>query len=157
MQRDGGRKKSDKIISCKGLRTADSKQYSDTSPFSIPWSHYPPSYFLSFSLRSVPLFHKLIQTHSLSPSLPKSFPFRSFTRDNFIGFLSASISLHPKLLSIALRSAPLNLDRFHGAEYKIDFTERSTSRCRKSCLSLQGILRGEVSLYHWPPVWLVWI
>ena len=21
----------------------------------------------------------------------------------------------------------------------------------------QGILKGEVSLYHWPPVWLVWI
>ena len=21
---------------------------------------------------------------------------------------------------------------------------------------LQGILKGEVSLYHWPPVWLVW-
>jgi len=20
----------------------------------------------------------------------------------------------------------------------------------------QGILKGEVSLYHWPPVWLVW-
>jgi len=20
-----------------------------------------------------------------------------------------------------------------------------------------GILKGEVSLYHWPPVWLVWI
>ncbi len=23
-------------------------------------------------------------------------------------------------------------------------------------LPLQGILKGEVSLYHWPPVWLVW-
>ena len=21
----------------------------------------------------------------------------------------------------------------------------------------QGILKGEVSLYHWPPVWLFWI
>jgi hypothetical protein len=26
--------------------------------------------------------------------------------------------------------------------------------CRKRN---QGILKGEVSLYHWPPVWLVWI
>ncbi len=24
-------------------------------------------------------------------------------------------------------------------------------------LSLQGILKGEVSLYHWPPVWLVFL
>jgi len=24
-------------------------------------------------------------------------------------------------------------------------------------LPQQGILKGEVSLYHWPPVWLVWI
>ncbi len=23
-------------------------------------------------------------------------------------------------------------------------------------VSKQGILKGEVSLYHWPPVWLVW-
>ncbi len=23
--------------------------------------------------------------------------------------------------------------------------------------SVQGILKGKVSLYHWPPVWLVWI
>ena len=145
MQRDGGRKKSDKIISCKGTERSK-KDLGQLIPNSTVI--LPPSYFLSFSLRSVPLFHKLIQTHSLSPSLPKSFPFRSFTRDNFIGFLSASISLHPKPLSIALRSAPLNLDRFNGAEYKIDFTERSTSRCRKSCLSLQGILKGEVSLYH---------
>jgi len=22
---------------------------------------------------------------------------------------------------------------------------------------MQGILKGEVSLYHWPPVWLIWI
>ncbi len=22
---------------------------------------------------------------------------------------------------------------------------------------MQGILKGEVSLFHWPPVWLVWI
>jgi len=22
--------------------------------------------------------------------------------------------------------------------------------------NIQGILKGEVSLYHWPPVWLVW-
>ncbi len=27
--------------------------------------------------------------------------------------------------------------------------------CVLECLS-QGILKGEVSLYHWPPVWLVW-
>ncbi len=24
-------------------------------------------------------------------------------------------------------------------------------------LFVQGILKGEVSMYHWPPVWLVWI
>jgi len=23
--------------------------------------------------------------------------------------------------------------------------------------AVQGILKGEVSLYSWPPVWLVWI
>ncbi len=28
--------------------------------------------------------------------------------------------------------------------------------CHEWCL-YQGILNGEVSLYHWPPVWLVWI
>ena len=22
---------------------------------------------------------------------------------------------------------------------------------------MQGILKGEVSLYHWPPIWLIWI
>ncbi len=26
----------------------------------------------------------------------------------------------------------------------------------KFCWPDQGILKGEVSLYHWPPVWLVW-
>ncbi len=25
-----------------------------------------------------------------------------------------------------------------------------------SCCRHQGILKGEVSQYHWPPVWLVW-
>ncbi len=30
-------------------------------------------------------------------------------------------------------------------------------RQARSLTSLQGILKGEVSLYHWPPVWLVWI
>ena len=73
-------------------------------------------------------------THSLPPSLPKSFPFSSVRLHEIIknnlnetptrqfqkvtgkerNLLSASISLHPKPLSIALRSAPLNLDRFHG-------------------------------------------
>ncbi len=28
---------------------------------------------------------------------------------------------------------------------------------RKTDWLHQGILKGEVSLYHWPPVWLVWI
>ncbi len=28
-------------------------------------------------------------------------------------------------------------------------------KCWATC-SDQGILKGEVSLYHWPPVWLVW-
>jgi hypothetical protein len=31
-----------------------------------------------------------------------------------------------------------------------------TINCLFQCLSNQGILKGEVSLYHWPPVWLVW-
>ncbi len=31
----------------------------------------------------------------------------------------------------------------------------SSSVSRRSALH-QGILKGEVSLYHWPPVWLVW-
>ena len=81
-------------------------------------------------------------THSLPPSLPpflslslpKSFPFSSVRLHEIINnnlnetptrqfqkvtgkernLLSASISLHPKPLSIARRSAPLNLDRFHG-------------------------------------------
>ncbi len=30
------------------------------------------------------------------------------------------------------------------------------SLCGSVCMSVQGILKGEVSLYHWPPVWLVW-
>ncbi len=29
--------------------------------------------------------------------------------------------------------------------------------CRKGQVTIQGILKGEVSLYRWPPVWLVWI
>ncbi len=28
---------------------------------------------------------------------------------------------------------------------------------KRFCNFGQGILKGEVSLYHWPPVWLVWI
>ncbi len=28
---------------------------------------------------------------------------------------------------------------------------------RSNCIHRQGILKGEVSLYRWPPVWLVWI
>ncbi len=28
--------------------------------------------------------------------------------------------------------------------------------CVLLCGPTQGILKGEVSLYHWPPVWLVW-
>jgi len=28
---------------------------------------------------------------------------------------------------------------------------------KKARAFFQGILKGEVSLYHWPPVWLVWI
>jgi len=92
----------------------------------------------SFWTYSVPLFHKNDRnTHTLPPSLPKSFPFSSVRLHEIIknnlnetptrqfqkktgkerNLLSASISLHPKPLSIALRSAPLNLDRFHGAEY----------------------------------------
>jgi hypothetical protein len=100
----------------------------------------------SFRTYSVPLFHKNDRnTHTLPPSLPpslslslpKSFPFSSVRLHEIIknnlnetptrqfqkvtgkerNLLSASISLHPKPLSIALRSAPLNLDRFHGAEY----------------------------------------
>jgi hypothetical protein len=89
----------------------------------------------SFWTYSVPLFHKNDRnTHTLPPSLPKSFPFSSVRLHEIIknnlnetptrqfqkktgkerNLLSASISLHPKPLSIALRSAPLNLDRFHG-------------------------------------------
>ena len=30
-------------------------------------------------------------------------------------------------------------------------------RCRFFLSFVQGILKREVSLYHWPPVWLVWI
>ncbi len=35
--------------------------------------------------------------------------------------------------------------------------ERLDSNPRADDLFYQGILNGEVSLYHWPPVWLVWI
>jgi hypothetical protein len=31
------------------------------------------------------------------------------------------------------------------------YTGEKTAQCLP-----QGILKGEVSLYHWPPVWLVW-
>jgi hypothetical protein len=36
------------------------------------------------------------------------------------------------------------------------FKETYFITLKKSRLLKQGILKGEVSLYHWPPVWLVW-
>jgi hypothetical protein len=35
--------------------------------------------------------------------------------------------------------------------------ERVTGALAPFSYLVQGILKGEVSLYHWPPVWLVWI
>jgi len=71
----------------------------------------------SFRTYSVPLFHKNDRnTHTLPPSLPKSFPFSSVRLHEII---KNNLNETPtrQFLSIALRSAPLNLDRFHGAEY----------------------------------------
>jgi hypothetical protein len=42
------------------------------------------------------------------------------------------------------------LEGFVGATHPISRTPPFSKQAR------QGILKGEVSLYHWPPVWLVW-
>ncbi len=39
-----------------------------------------------------------------------------------------------------------------GDQYETEVAEK----LKRQSLSLQGILKGEVSLYHWLPLWLVW-
>jgi hypothetical protein len=46
-------------------------------------------------------------------------------------------------------------DNVNEIEIEIE-RERERERERLDYGITQGILKGEVSLYHWPPVWLVW-
>ncbi len=42
------------------------------------------------------------------------------------------------------------------AQFRYAECRGATSSALFTFGQVQGILKGEVSLYHWPPVWLVW-
>jgi hypothetical protein len=110
---------------------------------------YPGLLFLNFTLSNF--------CCSLSLSLSGSFTFSFFHLFIlFSNYLSHTFGFLSLLLSHSLTSfLSLPISPF------LILSPSPSSFCYSLSLalhnSLQGILKGEVSLYRWPPVWLLWI
>ncbi len=52
---------------------------------------------------------------------------------------------------------PLSIYQSQVNLWRCDYDHNDTLANTIKHIRMQGILKGEVSLYHWPPVWLLWI
>ncbi len=86
---------------------------------------------------------------------------------------ATGVTIYESLYAILLKISKISFSVSLNHLLKFVMTHLEQCRCRYSaadfiklfsaqltltlayCLK-QGILKGEVSLYHWPPVWLVW-
>ncbi len=115
-----------------------------------------PSFLLKIKIKQ-PYSTSLSPSFSITLSLPHSFSLSPSFPPSFSLSLSLFISL-PLSLYLSLSDW---LTREHDASRKCGralsihhWVSKSVSQ--HAWLLYQGILKGEVSLYRWPPVWLVW-
>ncbi len=64
-----------------------------------------------------------------------------------------NVSVHDKVVPYGFDEA--SRDVFHKHFTVASYDRATKADVTAACILMQGILKGEVSLYHWPPVWLV--
>ncbi len=159
-------------LSCSWFQTSQTggQWYSDTSPFSIPCSGPVQPLLCNSALYIIPISDWMIEwlnqgilkgevsctvlLTSCVTGLDKSV---LQTKTKIVSCLTA----HSKPVKQEVNSTvmlPTLVFPAQGHYNRYPSTEPCTSSLRDYCQWLnQRILKGEVSLYCWPPVWLVWI